>query len=220
MEPDYPAAHSMDTFWYAVDKEGHVGVFFTGENGHLPSVPAGPFQDTDLMEFVRQLRGGAPRGDDEEEDEDEEFDWDAVVGEAAERGLFVYEYDEEELPVAAPYGIMAEPKAPLHADQLPPRLRKLCKQVRFDKVTFPGSEHVQPAEHVKCDFWSDEEVAYLASDGKTIRPLPGKEKRFADFVAEFRNDFPKEAKKFRFEGGEDRPAPPKRPRKKGGGDGS
>jgi hypothetical protein len=135
------------------------------------------------------------------------------VEEAAERGLFVYEYDEEELPVAAPYGVMARPAAPLHADQLPPQLRKLCKQVKLD-ATFPGSEHVQPVEHVKCDFWSDEEVAYLAADGQTIRPIPGKEKRFADFVAEFRRDFPKEAKKFRFEGFEDQP-PPKRGRKKG-----
>ena len=33
---DYPAAHSMDTIWYAVDEAGHVAALLTGENGSLP----------------------------------------------------------------------------------------------------------------------------------------------------------------------------------------
>lgn len=36
MNGDWPAAHSMDTEWYAIDKCGHVGKFFTGEAGALP----------------------------------------------------------------------------------------------------------------------------------------------------------------------------------------
>ena len=37
---DYPAAHSMDTEWFAVDADGHVAVFETGEPGPVPdSVP-------------------------------------------------------------------------------------------------------------------------------------------------------------------------------------
>jgi hypothetical protein len=35
-EPDYPAAHSMDTAWYAVDSDGHVALFDTGEAGAVP----------------------------------------------------------------------------------------------------------------------------------------------------------------------------------------
>ena len=31
-----PAAHSMDTMWFAVDNEGRVGLFDTGEDGALP----------------------------------------------------------------------------------------------------------------------------------------------------------------------------------------
>ncbi len=30
---DYPAAHSMDTLWFAMDACGHVGVFVSGEEG-------------------------------------------------------------------------------------------------------------------------------------------------------------------------------------------
>src|SRR5262245_39985440 len=36
MSQDYPAAHSMDTCWFAVDKDGHVAVFDTGEAGAVP----------------------------------------------------------------------------------------------------------------------------------------------------------------------------------------
>ena len=44
MEPevDYPAAHSMDTTWFAMDIDGHVAVFDSGEPG---AVPAGATQD-------------------------------------------------------------------------------------------------------------------------------------------------------------------------------
>jgi hypothetical protein len=33
---DIPAAHSMDTEWFAVDADGHVGLFETGEDGAYP----------------------------------------------------------------------------------------------------------------------------------------------------------------------------------------
>ena len=33
MEIDFPAAHSMDTCFFAVDRDGHVAVFETGEAG-------------------------------------------------------------------------------------------------------------------------------------------------------------------------------------------
>jgi hypothetical protein len=35
-ELDFPAAHSMDTMWFAVDAQGHIGSFNTGEAGALP----------------------------------------------------------------------------------------------------------------------------------------------------------------------------------------
>ena len=36
LQPDFPAAHSMDTTWFAVDKHGHLGVFDSGEDGAVP----------------------------------------------------------------------------------------------------------------------------------------------------------------------------------------
>ncbi|HLF92137.1 MAG TPA: hypothetical protein VJB14_01640 [Planctomycetota bacterium] len=39
---DFPAAHSMDTDWYAVDRDGHVASFRSGQGGAVPKdVPRG-----------------------------------------------------------------------------------------------------------------------------------------------------------------------------------
>jgi len=37
METDFPAAHSTDSCWFAIDKDGRVGFFLTGEAGAYPS---------------------------------------------------------------------------------------------------------------------------------------------------------------------------------------
>jgi hypothetical protein len=36
MMPDFPAAHSMDTDWFAIDADGNIGVFQSGEGGAVP----------------------------------------------------------------------------------------------------------------------------------------------------------------------------------------
>lgn len=42
---DYPDAHSMDSTWFAVDRDGHVGHFDTGEAGAMPAEIAENEQD-------------------------------------------------------------------------------------------------------------------------------------------------------------------------------
>jgi hypothetical protein len=37
MDTDFPAAHSMDTEWFAVDRDGRVAAFWTGLEGPLPT---------------------------------------------------------------------------------------------------------------------------------------------------------------------------------------
>jgi hypothetical protein len=41
MREDYPAAHSMDTDWFAVDADGHVALLRSGEEGAVPIVWGG-----------------------------------------------------------------------------------------------------------------------------------------------------------------------------------
>ncbi len=38
MSADFPAAHSMDTEWFAVDDQGQVALFYSGEAGAVPKV--------------------------------------------------------------------------------------------------------------------------------------------------------------------------------------
>lgn len=37
MDNDYPCSHSMDSCWFAIDRDGHVAIFDTGEAGALPA---------------------------------------------------------------------------------------------------------------------------------------------------------------------------------------
>lgn len=48
MRPDeIPAAHSMDTTWFAVDADGHVGMFESGEAGAVPLAAATSLGESD-----------------------------------------------------------------------------------------------------------------------------------------------------------------------------
>jgi hypothetical protein len=190
MAVDFPAAHSMDTEWFAVDAKGHVGLFESGESG---MVPRGVVLQDSLDDVFRHLRG-QPAG----EQGVEHVYFNADLAEAATRDLFIYDYDDE-MEMYATYSRSRKPDTPLHVDQLLPALRKRVKRIAFPNLDFSQTEHVQPLEHVECQFWWTAGVAYLAGDGKTVRPMPGREAEFADFCREFRKRYPNEAKNLVFE---------------------
>lgn len=50
-ENDYPAAHSMDTTWWGVDRDGHIARFDTGEAGAAPE-EAGEGSHLDVMKLI------------------------------------------------------------------------------------------------------------------------------------------------------------------------
>jgi hypothetical protein len=177
MSEDYPAAHSMDTTWFAVDAAGHVGLFNTGENGHAP---AGEENDVQSELWNLYL---IP-------EEQEAGDWWNPRELCALAGVYYFDYDEEYDPIG-PYDRSVVPGSPLHIDQLPPDLRQRMAQVRFEKVRFSETRYIQPIEHVACESW---ESAYLDVNCQRIRPIPGKE---ADYAAHFHQysadpDFPAE----------------------------
>jgi hypothetical protein len=195
MGPDFPAAHSMDTTWFAVDAKGHVGVFFSGEDGPIPS---GMFQDANIFDVLRQL-GEWPELDEGEDWEPEQDDYDLADETAAEFGFFVYQYIGEFNPLVLPYTMTLEPLKPVHVDQLPPAVRKLCNKVRMEKAQFPSSERLQPIESIACFYYSDEYIGYVAGDDRTVRPIPGREAKFAEFCAAFPRQYPERAAKLQFE---------------------
>lgn len=58
MENDFPAAHSMDTCFFAVDRDGHVAIFDTGEAGAVPNQACSGSAAYELRERLRAI---APR---------------------------------------------------------------------------------------------------------------------------------------------------------------
>ncbi len=183
MDADFPAAHSMDTHWFAVDRDGRVALFFTSETGYMP-VSAHGAEDNQLVELYRQLAGKDPPGVDEDDYVD---DWDEFIAILGEQGLFNYNYidasgDPDEL--LRPYKLWAVPEnEALHVDQLPPVWRERCRKCRFDSVSFGDDEHVQPLDHVAGEWFSDWEgsCAYLSADEQTVRPVPGREDKYREF---------------------------------------
>jgi hypothetical protein len=187
MQPDYPAAHSMDSVWFAVDADGHVAAFHTGENGHIPA-QGNEGYGMDELEALETARG-LPK---DEESEDGQR--------ATKLGLFNYEYEDKLGHTLEPYRRSTVPKKPLHVDQLPAKLRKRMRQVTFSEVRFSKAKRVQPMEHCdECDSY-DDLCSYLCADGKTVRPMPGEEDYFGQFVAWFREEAPEIARKLKFDG--------------------
>jgi hypothetical protein len=185
MEIDYPASHSMDTCWFAVDAAGHVAYFSSGETGTVPNG-----DENDLRDELYQL--WFPPAEDAAA-------VDALTACEA-RGVYSFSYRENydaDRPVEC-YHRRHVPEVPVHIDQLPPGMREMFAQrhlpVRFDQV-----EQVQPLEHLRCGVAGDY-AAYLACDGKTVRPIPGEEEDFAEWVQWFREHAPEEAARLNFDG--------------------
>jgi hypothetical protein len=214
MDVDYPAAHSMDTHWFAVDKDGRVGLFFTAEAGYLPS-GAAEAEMPDLIELATKLGGKPPPGVDEEGEDVE--DWDEFLDKLVDLGFYTYEYidsfdDPEGLLV--PYTLTAAPEAPAHIDQLPPRFRQRYRKTQFSTATFGDAEHLQPLDFFPCDVYAKEQVAYLSGDERTLKPVPKREKQFQEFCRQHEKKLRARRKGLRVEGPEEQPKP--RKRRKGG----
>ena len=55
MKNDYPAAHSMDTCFFAFDRDGHVAIFETGSAGAVPACAFAGEEAYDLRQQLEQL---------------------------------------------------------------------------------------------------------------------------------------------------------------------
>jgi hypothetical protein len=204
METDFPAAHSTDSSWYAVDRQGNVALFITGAGGAIPNGAYTPgefelLEDLDPEDLEEMgYTGGLP------EDVDQKL--------LPDRGqVFVYRTGKYDECLAERYHRSQQPKKPVHVDQLAPEVRERLSRCRFDNLDFAKTEILQPVELKECSTW---DAAYLASDGKTVRAVPGREDEYPQSVEELRYD----SDELTFED------PPKKKRssrrkKKGGGDG-
>jgi len=183
--PDYPAAHSMDTWWFAVDERGAVAVFDTNENGPVP----GDGDRRPTWGAVESVLGSGPRGMRLE-------DW------YASRGITYYEYSDDYGGLVRLYERLGVPTAPLlHVDELPLALARQSRSVCFVGARFDRALSLQPIEFFDCQLYSEGyQVAYVAGAGVTVRPFPDSRDEFAEFVARYRARHPDRASILCFEG--------------------
>jgi hypothetical protein len=205
---DYPAAHSMDTNWFAVDADGRVGLFQAGSDGAYPSnaclggdVHHAPGPDEE--DILRRLLDLQQEADLSHGRTAEGF---------AQLGVYVFETTDSEhssppMPIhenylAFPYTLTHRPDLPLHIDQVSPEVAALLRAIRLPASRFGAGPTVQPAGQVPGFTWfsySAVLVAYLDEDGVTIRPIPGQEDEFADYCRDRLLDFPEEAARLVFD---------------------
>src|SRR5262249_11651267 len=155
--------------WYAIDSKGHVALFITGAGGAAPNDAYSP-EATEMMEELGEEVG-----------EVEVLDAGRLPD---QRRVFVYETGQWDECLADRYHRRKVPKNPLHVDELPSDVRWAIRGACFDTLDFSETKVFQPVELTECGSW---DPAYLSSDGKTVKPVPGREKEYAEHIAELRN---------------------------------
>ncbi len=162
METDYPAAHSMDTEWFAVDAEGFLAIMSSGEDGPLPT-------DFENFRAYNNSYDGEFLIDDLEKhlgktvERDRRFDY----PKPASLGLFHYSHDlyREDMPEEGtphwnsmpPYERVAIPEQPLNISQLPADIANKMRVIRFERAKFHESKNLQPIGTLACKsiIWAD-----------------------------------------------------------------
>ncbi len=191
---DYPAAHSMDSTWFAVDEDGHVAVFDTGEGGVAPTSDAfpmggeaggrNPLEPADVfLELIaaRATTDAALAAVLAERDpwraSLEQGLWQLEDDEAADLagwlGVFHYACVDQ---LAVPYTREVPVAAPVHLDALPPALAERLRRATLP-LRFAATPVLAPGEHVEVVGWSqvwiDRHGCAHRTDGKPLRPEDG-----------------------------------------------
>lgn len=130
---DLPAAHSMDTTWYAVDEHGHVGRFDTGEDGALPEVAAKGVSPVEPSVDYHRL-------------------------EEHEAGMFHFGHDHGDDP--GRYTCDARPEQPLHVGQLEPELAAAVRRLMLPVDFRQGPVHLADHPDVHAETWGDLPLRY------------------------------------------------------------
>jgi hypothetical protein len=102
---------------------------------------------------------------------------DAEQVSAAARGLYEYEHVTENW-ASGPYRLAAKPSRPARLEDLPEDVREHV--ARFEG-RFDESGLVHPLKLWPCESW---QAAWIDLDGRTVRPVPGREGDYDDEVGD------------------------------------
>lgn len=173
---DFPAAHSMDTTWFAVDRDGHVAVFDSGEAGAVPVEGYNEDWYPILEELVKAAGGQELAADDDDA-------WADRPNRLAAMGIYYYAHEEWENAMAGPYDRTGVPEQPMPGHHVP---RGLLKQMVSFDGRFAETERLQPVEHWPSDAWSE---AWISADGTSVKCVPGHEAEYAEHFEDLASNF-------------------------------
>jgi len=173
--PDFPAAHSMDSDWFAVDKDGFVAMLTTNEEGAMPMKQEQGDGSEQLNEIASAL--GCTLAEDNYGSGQPEsvglysFHWNLDDGpyDVAEDPSLGQ--DEGDGPVM-PYKRMAIPEKPIHISELPANIQRNLGKYVFKNIAFKDCEWVQPALYIPCQFWTSKDfsdVELVTETGKIVK---------------------------------------------------
>ena len=180
----------MDSTWFAVDEDGHIGVFDTGDEGprpvNFPSINLSepdPLLDLeeeallaqilwDLASSDERLRKILPASRDELEVQ-------IVDGEVIDYsfrffrslGVFTYSCDFGSSPVA--YAKVGEVPRPIGLDKLDESTQEQLRRARLP-VRFTETPAIAPGEFEEISAWT---IYWFDSEGR-VRPVEGMEEEF------------------------------------------
>ena len=171
--PDYPAAHSMDTTWFAVDENGEIGRFETGGCGSAPLLEG--MEPPSLEEKLRSHYTKAYAYEDQYlavEDYLREQGYDDGDDENENRIMPIHEYEPHGESNSLYYWRCSPQKA-LTWDELPKHLQNGRHLLRLKDYDFRSREPIDPYEYVTQCYadWTSLENIYPQSYDQTIFPI-------------------------------------------------
>lgn len=157
---DYPAAHSMDTTWYAVDEHGEIGAFDSNERGAVPLL-----EGMEPLTSEERMRSQLykPRNADHR----------AIDQAIPEKQMHFYSF--EDCGLLGCYTWQWSPEQALKIEELPKSLRNSRYLLFLKDYSFASREPINPFEYAsQCYCVYDERVF---PDPSSITRLPTPEHR-------------------------------------------
>ena len=169
---DFPAAHSMDTDWFAVDNDGNVALMCSCEEG---AVPLGVEQYT-LYDYVDDFCQATGRSLVKDENRNIDagalgfFEFSCSIDDYGladqEKSKFADLIESGEFPsepLVGPYIKTASPDNPIKYSQLPDSIKTVIVQLpSFKSRSFEEVRMIQPVLDMPCECWVDERKSLRA----------------------------------------------------------
>ena len=172
--PDFPAAHSMDSEWFAVDKDGFIAMLTTNEEGAMPmSEEQG--DGTDQLNEIASAMGCTLAQDAWGSGQPESvgvynFHWMLGEGPNVDEDAWL-DQEEGDGPVM-PYKREAVPEKPIRISDLPASIQRNLGKYVFKNISFKDCEWLQPALYVPCQFWTSRDfsdVELITETGEIVK---------------------------------------------------